>query len=199
MFETEAFHRLSAPKDIFQYVCDCIGEHYTAQGMRYARSSHKLSWKLQKLKFTIHLNSSHSNIPGQHVLLEIHPSVAVIQNADMKRKGFLMFPLFYLREPDDLKDRAVLHFNGSVTHHALLNPGDVPELIWSNKTDLHGLDLNGFQEILRYMDVVISILNRLETKEGVEAYLNLISVGRCQYALEDENTKQYIEQICHAE
>lgn len=196
MFDIYVFQQLYAPKDIFQYVCDCIGEHYKEQGMRYAKSSHKLSWKLQKLKCSISFYSSHSNTPGQNVLLEIHPSVAAIRHEDMKRKGVLMFPLFYLREPDGLKDRAIIHFDGSVTHHELLNPGDAPELIWSNKGNLHNLDQKGFQDIISYTDAVISVLNKLETKEGIQDYLHLISVKRHQYALNDEDTKRYIEQIC---
>ena len=195
MFDSSHFNTLYSPKDMFQYVCDCIGEHYQAQGMKYARSRPKLSWKTKKLKYQLGFWSSHSNIPGQYVNFEVESNIWAIDTHGMSRNGILSFPFFYLHEPDDLCDITILNWDGSKKHHALLNPDDTPTLIMAKSCNLQGCDAAVFQHILKYIDKNICILQSLETKEGIEKYFQMISLKENSLILDCENTKKYIERI----
>lgn len=80
-----------APKDIFQAVCNELGRYYTQKGAKYTKSNRRLKWQGEKLRCEMGLWSSHSNIPGKYVNLEIVTSSYAIDARDMERKGILNF------------------------------------------------------------------------------------------------------------
>lgn len=59
------------PREIFQAVCGEIGRYYSKRGMKYTRSNRKLKWQGEKLRCEFGFWSSHSNIAGEWVCLEI--------------------------------------------------------------------------------------------------------------------------------
>ncbi|WP_074407891.1 hypothetical protein [Aquimarina megaterium] len=74
-------------KDIFKAVCDEIAEYYVPKGWRYAKSRPKLTYNDKSIKIEIAFWSSGSNIPGDHVNLEIIPSFYSLElKKEMKSK-----------------------------------------------------------------------------------------------------------------
>lgn len=61
----------TAPKEIFQAVCDIIGEHYTKHGFKYARSRPKITLKGTDFDIVVAFWSSGYNMAGSFVNLEI--------------------------------------------------------------------------------------------------------------------------------
>ena len=86
----------TAPKEIFQAVCDIIGEHYKSLGFRYARSRPKITLKNSDFEIVIAFWSSGSNMAGSYVNLEIigHAYSKKLAKQDKidgnKFKGFLL-------------------------------------------------------------------------------------------------------------
>lgn len=81
--------KYTPPWDIFQAVCNEIGRYYTMKGAKYTKSSKRLKWTGGKLRCEIGFRSSHSNIAGDWVNLEIITSIYTIDTKDMERKGIL--------------------------------------------------------------------------------------------------------------
>lgn len=77
------------PREIFQAVCDELGRYYSQSGAKYTRSNRKIKLKYEKVLCELGLWSSHSNIPGKWVNLEIVTSVYALDNGDMEKKGLL--------------------------------------------------------------------------------------------------------------
>lgn len=79
------------PRDIFQAVCDELGRYYQGKELKYAKSKRELKWKGVHLWCTFGLWSSHSNIRGEWVCLEIVTSLFATDLSGMERKGVLSF------------------------------------------------------------------------------------------------------------
>lgn len=78
------------PRDIFQAVCDELGRYYSqTRGAKYTRSNRKIKLKFERVLCELGLWSSHSNIRGEWVNLEIVTSVYALDKTDMERKGLL--------------------------------------------------------------------------------------------------------------
>lgn len=76
-------------RDIFQAVCSEIGRYYQGKGWQYIKSKRELKWKGSNLWCKFGLWSSHSNIRGEWVNLEIVASVFARDLSGMERKGIL--------------------------------------------------------------------------------------------------------------
>ena len=77
------------PKDIFQAVCDELGRYYSEKGAKYTRSNRKIKVKFECVICEFGLWSSHGNIQGEWVNLEIVTSVYAVDKTDMEKKGLL--------------------------------------------------------------------------------------------------------------
>lgn len=77
--------------DIFQAVCDELGRYYSQYGAKYVRSSHKIKRKFDKVRCEFSFRSSHSNMAGEWVNLEIVTSVYAVDKSRMERGGLLYF------------------------------------------------------------------------------------------------------------
>lgn len=77
------------PKDIFQAVCNELGRYFSLHGAKYTKSNKKLKWNGKKVRCEMGLWSSHSNIQGDWVNLEIVTSVYAINAKGMEKKGLL--------------------------------------------------------------------------------------------------------------
>lgn len=78
-------------KDIFQAVCNEIGRYYHGKEIQYLKSKKELKWKGFNLWCKLGFRSSHSNIRGEWVNLEIVTSLFATDLSDMERKGVLNF------------------------------------------------------------------------------------------------------------
>lgn len=81
------------PKDIFQAVCREVGRYYQKKGLRYLRSKRELKWNGLNLRCQLGLWSSHSNIRGEWVNLEIVASFFALDLSGMERNGILTIGL----------------------------------------------------------------------------------------------------------
>lgn len=79
------------PKEIFQAVCNELGRYYSQCGAKYTKSNRKIKWKFERIRCEMGFWSSHSNIPGEWVNLEIVTTVYALDKADMEREGLLYF------------------------------------------------------------------------------------------------------------
>lgn len=77
------------PREIFQAVCDELGRYYSEKGAKYTKSNRKIKVKFEHLLCEFGLWSSHSNIRGEWVNLEIVTSVYALDKTDMEKKGLL--------------------------------------------------------------------------------------------------------------
>lgn len=81
----------AAPKDIFQAVCNELGRYYSQGGAKYTKSNRKIKWSFERIRCEMGFWSSHSNIPGEWVNLEIVTSVYALDKSEMERDGLLYF------------------------------------------------------------------------------------------------------------
>ena len=76
-------------KDIFQAVCNELGRYYSQSGAKYTKSNRKIKWNFERIRCEIGLRSSHSNMAGEWVNLEIIPNVYALDESEMERGGLL--------------------------------------------------------------------------------------------------------------
>lgn len=77
------------PREIFQAVCDELGRYYSEKGAKYTKSNRKIKLKSEKVLCEFGLWSSHSNMAGEWVNLEIVTSFYAVDKTDMEKKGLL--------------------------------------------------------------------------------------------------------------
>ena len=76
--------------EVFEAVCAELGAYYTARGAKYTKSNRRIKFTLERVRCEIGLRSSHSNMAGEWVNLEIIPSVYAVDTSGMERKGILI-------------------------------------------------------------------------------------------------------------
>ncbi len=81
--------KYTSTRDIFQAVCNEIGRYYKSDEMKYTKSNRKLKWRGNKVWCEFGFWSSHSNMSGSWVALEIVTYVHSIDKAGMEKDGFV--------------------------------------------------------------------------------------------------------------
>ena len=77
------------PRDIFQAVCDELGRYFSEKGAKYTKSNRKIKIKFEHLLCECGLWSSHGNIQGEWVNLEIVTNIYALDTGGMEKKGLL--------------------------------------------------------------------------------------------------------------
>jgi hypothetical protein len=178
-------------KDIFQAVCDEIGQHYTQFGFTYARSRPKITFKNKDLKLEISFWSSGYNMPGNYVKLEIIPAFYDLKSKSKK-------PLFYhiglfcqpLMTDNQTLVRILDIFDETIEGN--MPQWGEPLIIDMWRCNVYGIDGVKFKKLIDFMDTkIISWLDKLSTEKGVIELLNFMSKtehGRsCLNKMELEN------------
>ena len=80
-------------REIFQAVCNEIGRYYQPAGLKYTRSNRRLKWRGELLRCELGFWSSHSNLPGEWVNLEVVTTVFAADAGGMDREGLLPFSI----------------------------------------------------------------------------------------------------------
>lgn len=133
--ENSVLNHMSAyipPRDIYMAVCHELGRYFAIKGAKYTQSKPGLKWNGTKLRCEMGFRSSHSNIAGEWVNLEIVTSVYALDNTAMERKGILN----YAPRP---KNFNVYQIDGQQFSEIIRYIEDTLELIWSLETK-EGLD-----------------------------------------------------------
>jgi hypothetical protein len=150
------YHADTPPAEIFQTVCDALGDFYKAKGFSYTSSSRKLTRKDQDLKLEIRFSSSGSNYAGGYVNLEIN---AWLYSLDLARGDRMKGLLTGVNTPFSKKlegdfpagTRLVVQINGEVTK--LREEGKpFSELIYNRNVNVYGIDEVLFEQILGFID-----------------------------------------------
>lgn len=102
------------------------------QGAKYTKSRPRLKWKGNKLRCEMGFWSSHSNIPGDWVNLEIVTSVYAFDDKEMEQKGILN----YAPRP---KNFNVYKIDQKLFAEIIQYIEDTLELVWSFESK-EGLD-----------------------------------------------------------
>lgn len=90
MADWESLRRPYVPSaEVVKAVCAELGAHYAERGGKYTKSNRQLKFKLELVRCEIGFNSSHSNMAGEWVNLEIVTSVFAADTDGMERKGIL--------------------------------------------------------------------------------------------------------------
>lgn len=79
------------PREIFQAVCDELGRFFAQNGTKYTRSNRKIKWELGAVRLETAFWSSHGNIAGDWVNLEIVSTVYAADKSEMEKSGLLYF------------------------------------------------------------------------------------------------------------
>lgn len=156
-------------KDIFQAVCDEIGNHYLKKGFKYSRSRPKIAIQNEKLKLEIGFSSSGSNTPGQSVNLQILPSFYSKQLKDSNINGYLFghTGLFYHKYIDDVKRIRVNKIFGK-TIERTDEYSNESKIIDSNNCNVYGLQKENFDKIINFIDTkIIEWFDKIQTKSGI--------------------------------
>lgn len=77
------------PREIFQAVCNELGRFFAQSGAKYTRSNRKIKWNLGTVRLETAFWSSHSNMAGNWVNLEIVSNVYAIDKSGLEKNGLL--------------------------------------------------------------------------------------------------------------
>ena len=168
-------------KEIFQAICDEIGNHYSKKGFRYAKSQPKLTIQTENLKLEIKFYSSGSNMPGSYVNLEILPAFYSSKLAKMnKSKGFLFghTGLFYHKYTDNPKLIRVNKIFGEVIDREDEYSYE-SKVIDSNNCNLYGINELKLNQIIEFIDSKIVVwLKKLENIDEINQFVQDASPTR---------------------
>lgn len=77
------------PREIFQAACDELGRYFSQFGAKYTKSNRKIKWNLGVVRLEAVCWSSHSNIAGNWVCLEIVSSIYAADKTGLDKKGLI--------------------------------------------------------------------------------------------------------------
>jgi hypothetical protein len=162
-------------KDIFQAVCDEIGQHYAQFGFMYARSRPKITFKNKDIKLEIGFWSSGYNTPGNFVRLEIIP---LFFDAKSKSKKPIFYHLGLFCQPLMTNNQELVRILDifEETQEGNMPQWGEPLIIDSWRCNVYGIDGEKFKKLIDFMDTkIMSWLDKLSTEKGVIELLDFMS------------------------
>jgi hypothetical protein len=162
-------------KDIFQAVCDEIGQHYAQFGFTYARSRPKITFKNKDIKLEIGFWSSGYNTPGDFVRLEIIP---LFFDAQSKSKKPLFYHIGLFCQPLEIDNQEFVRILDifDKPHEGNEPQWGEPLTIDSWRMNVYGIDGDKFKKLIGFIDTkIISWLDKLSTEKGVIELLEFMS------------------------
>lgn len=188
----------SAPKDVFQAVCDEIGKHYLNKGFKYARSTPKLTYKDKDIKFEIRFSSSSSNTRGESVSLNMFPSISSMELVKMKHKRpFILGVSTMLTKKGNWKNSNLLItetiFGEKIEH--IDEQMNEPIFRYSNHCNVFGIDEIKFKKLIDFLnDKILIWITKIKTTSGIEEILQNKNY-RTGYEIENSGLLDYFELI----
>ena len=164
--------------EIFQAVCDELGEYYLEHGFKYSRSGPHLTKKISDIKLKISFSSSRSNMPGQSVALEIIPnfesvSLAKHLSQNQKTNGFLFGHTVVFQKYEYCeKDCDVIVRYPFKAELRRSDPSYKNIVKYSNNINVYGLTEENFVRLVNYINqFVVSVMNVLQDEAHLYDYL----------------------------
>jgi hypothetical protein len=174
------YNKRTPTKEIFQAVCDALGEVYSRQGFTYSRSGRKLTLIKDDLKLDISFYSSRNNEAGEWVDLEILPVLYSRNLIRNKEKGILLSHVSFfskkLTGDSQTGTLIVRKINGEESKNRREN---FPESVFqfSNNVNIYGLKEEGFLKIVAFINhQVIEFSQFLAAPETM-----LETLGECSW------------------
>lgn len=179
--------------ELFQAVCDALGENFQAESFRYARSSHRLTKKYPAFDLKINLVSSHSNTAGHYVAIEILPYLQITDKSlklpDCRNRDIISI-CFSQPDAEAQKLQCAIHrmiFGRDVYWNIAEHPHLKPELVHWNKENLFPMDEERLELLIAYVQKqILQPSDRLAVSgllcERSEQYAN----GERDFLLEDD-------------
>jgi hypothetical protein len=162
-------------KDIFQAVCDEIGQHYAQFGFTYARSRPKITFKNKDIKLEIAFWSSGYNMAGDYVQLEIIPHFYDVKSKS-KKPLFYHIGLFCKPLVTDNQELVRLENIFDEPKESNETQWGEPLIIDNWRCNVYGIDGEKFKKLIEFMDAkIISWFNKLSTEKGVIELLDFLS------------------------
>ncbi|MBD3638273.1 MAG: hypothetical protein HUJ25_13050 [Crocinitomicaceae bacterium] len=167
-------------KDIFQAVCDLIGDHYQNLDWKYARSRPKITFKDKQFKMEVAFWSSGYNTPGDYVNLEIIPAICSLElikhykEQGESTNGYILGMMdFYHEKSEEVPAgiRRVINIDGKTTD---LEEGRWPEgvLSFNKNINVYGITPELLEKIISFIDQRIVIW--LEAMNNLDLLISLI-------------------------
>ncbi|MGR3811915.1 hypothetical protein [Jiulongibacter sp. NS-SX5] len=189
------------PKEIFQAVCDEIGNYFETKNFKYSKSTPKITLKDNQYKLEIRFNSSASNYAGGYVNLEINSNLYSIQLAktdktNSKFKGLLTGVITPLSKslPSKFKNasKIVEKIDGEIIQH----PTDkfkYKEYIFNRNINIYQISHSLFEQIIKFIEIrIIKWYDEFKTDEGLVKLLSEMG-GSAKYSIDKENFYKYLE------
>lgn len=102
------------PRDIFQAACDELGRFFAQSGGKYTKSNRKIKWNLGAVRLEAAFWSSHSNIAGEWVNLEIVSSIYAADKNGLERNGLIYTDImpnsFNVYKIDNMKFTEIIEY-----------------------------------------------------------------------------------------
>ena len=167
-------------KEIFQAVCDEIGDYYKSKGWKYAKSRPKITFQNSEIKIVITFWSSGSNIPGEYVNLEMIPS---IYSLELKRKnisktGYILGFVEMLTENYEEKPLGTkLIINAFNERKEIINEHDlIPEIKYNNSVNIYGITAEKFSTLIEFInDKIVVWKENIFDAEKIYSFLNKLT------------------------
>tara|TARA_R110001599_G_C12068669_1_gene643848 strand:+ start:81 stop:776 length:696 start_codon:yes stop_codon:yes gene_type:complete len=164
--------------EIFQSVCDELGEYYQGHGFKYSRSGPHLTKKNGDIKLKLSFSSSRSNTPGQSVALEIIPSYESVSLAKhlsqhQKTNGYLFGHTVVFQKYEYCeKDCDVIVRYPFKTEIKRSDPNYKNLVKYSNNINVYGLTEENFVRLVNYINqFVVSVINVLQDEAQLYKFL----------------------------
>jgi len=171
-----------ASSDLFQAVCDELGNYYSDKGFKYSRSRPKIVYKDKELKLEICFWSSRSNTAGQHVTLEIIPSFysnEIIKNGTSTisskiAKGLLVSKtalFMHNHNEGDNIQRLKQIYGETLLQEDGVYGGNI--IRYNSTCNIYGIDEVKFKAIVGFIDTnILPWIDKLKTEEGILELIN---------------------------
>lgn len=181
-------------KDIFQAVCDELGEYYSDKGFKYARSRPKLTYKDNEIKLEIKFFSSASNTPGEWVCLDIIPVFVSLDLENTKYpKPYILGSSTIMTKIGDWADKKLIitetAFGERINH--IDDYSEEPLFRYSNNCNVYGINKEKFDLLVSFIDSkIISWIEKAKTKEGILEVIKNRN-KRTDWELNNSGLKEY--------
>jgi hypothetical protein len=168
-------------KDLFQAVCDEIGEYYGNKGFKYSRTRPKIVYKDKVLKVEICFWSSRYNTSGKSVTLEILPnfySLEVIKkglskSASKIANGFILGHTDLLITKSENSDNKIIkkQIFGDI-HEKDVEGKLEPTISNHHICDIYGINEEKFNKIIGFIDEkIIPWIDKIQTADGIVDFI----------------------------
>ena len=193
------------PREIFMACCDEIAKFLTPYGFKYAASKPKLTIKHGDLTLQLIFSSSHSNMPGSYVCLELNANLysaalaKLDKNEEYDAKGFILGSMDFTYRVQHGKPEGTVTvelMDGTISDERIENKKGAT-LIRNRNYNLYGLTTDNFIKVLQYInDTAIEPFLNLNNKDYFIRFINNTALGN--FGRETSRLIKYV-QLVHPE